>query len=133
MDRTHDAGSGDGGARLASWGWHTPLRVSRWADRAADDDAGQPHRDIHCTATDDAANGDVDDTTRANAQADEDAAAVLLRRGGTEAMDEVLAAVTDAAGPANGGGDGRAADVFDGHGDAGARIGQRAAVVSVGG
>lgn len=59
MDRTHDAGSGDGGARLASWGWHLPLRITRWADRATDDDAGQPHRDIHRTAVGDAADGDV--------------------------------------------------------------------------
>ena len=70
MDRTHDAGSGDGGARLASWGWYIPLRVSRWADRATDDDAGQPHRDIDRTAIDDAADGDVDAAARADAQAD---------------------------------------------------------------
>lgn len=70
MDRTHDAGSGDGGARLASWGWHLPLRISRWADRAADDDAGQPRRDIHRAAIDDAADANMDAAASADAQAD---------------------------------------------------------------
>ena len=70
MDRTHDAGSGDGGARLASWGWYTPLRITRWADRAADDDAGQPRRDIHSAAVDDATNANVDATDRADAATD---------------------------------------------------------------
>ena len=73
-------GSGDGDAGLASWGWHLPLRITRWADAATDDDAGHADRHGNCAAPDAGADQHTDTPASADAQTDGHAGADL--RGG---------------------------------------------------
>lgn len=79
------------GPVLTSWGWHTPLRVRRWAGGvAALIDAGQPYRVLTGTA-DSYLNINPRPTT--NATTDQHAAPVVLRGSDAETEDELRSTI----------------------------------------